>query len=691
MKENRISINKDKRYSLNITKHPIYGLFNPQIKSIKKLPMEDLLKTENKISKKLQNNHLKKQTIKLYDMNAIKKAFTNFTKIGNKLKYELEFLLAFKKITNKKLKDKYNYKFIERFGFMKKEEIPTQYDYNQLTYLIEKKRCRILSLSNELFFFNNIQEFLKDIYNYKQSLIILRYLLFFIYDKDIITYVEKPDNEKNKKYILSNFKKLSILLKKKKELRQITGDNIKTINKYIKNDESIIIDLEKINNNLFISYDFSKVKYLYIYDVPQMKINNCIPNIFPNGIRVMKILKNFLNKKKSQKLYNNKVYSVKKNTSNKNDNINYNKKNENYLLDNISILSEEEKNNKFYKNDYSINYHINNIKREKNDIDIIDIEKLIRNISEKEKSKKVKKVNIKNKISVKKTSLKLYKKAFSNKKLSFFDKSKNIDNFSPTNEKLHISDNSTSLSNKYKIEKQDKKSKENEIQNYSSSRKILPYRDKKTKKKVNILKDNYINVKKKPLFLSPSKKNENLSSSTNINIKKDLLLFSFPNLNHKNNEEKKNNQNIKKIFSNNIIKKYKYKFKHINEFSPVNKSYKIINYKLRDLKEFIRAKKKLSNKSISNNPIELKSYYSYNKGFEYSPEIYIFKNKNENIWEEGEDFTTQKQCENLSKHIMNNIKKKYIQYNKNLKKLTSLKEIIKYGNIYENKFYSSFN
>ena len=361
-------------------------------------------------------------------------------------------------------------------------------------------------------------------------MIILRYLLFFIYDKDIITYVEKPDNEKNKKYILSNFKKLSILLKKKKELRQITGDNIKTINKYIKNDESIIFDLEKINNNIFISYDFSKVKYLYIYDVPQMAKNNCIPNIFPNGIRVMKILKNFLNKKKSQKLYNNKVYSVKKNTSNKNDNINYNKKNENYLLDNISILSEEEKNNKFYKNDYSINYHINNIKREKNDIDIIDIEKLIRNISEKEKSKKVKKVNIKNKISVKKTSLKLYKKAFSNKKLSFFDKSKNIDNFSPTNEKIHISDNSTSLSNKYKIEKQDKKSKENEIQNYSSSRKILPYRDKKTKKKVNILKDNYINVKKKPLFLSPSKKNENLSSSTNINIKKDLLLFSFPNI-----------------------------------------------------------------------------------------------------------------------------------------------------------------
>ena len=299
----------NKRYSLNILQRPSFGAFYSQMKNIKNFSLENLLKSENNNDKKLHKFHAKKKTVKLKSINSVKTTIYFLQKIeSNFNKDEIEFLIPFEKIANQKLKDQYNYKYKERFYFMKKEEIPTQYDYNQLTFLIEKRRCRIFSQLNELFFLNNIQEFLKDIYNYKQSKIILKYLLYFIYDKDIITYIEKPDNEKHKKYIKSNFDKLSSTLKEKKEVRTILGDNREIINKYIKNDESILYELEKINNNIFISYDFSKVKYLYIYNIPALKIYNCIPNIFPNGFKIINILKDFLNIKKSQKLFNNKIY-----------------------------------------------------------------------------------------------------------------------------------------------------------------------------------------------------------------------------------------------------------------------------------------------------------------------------------------------------------------------------------------------
>ena len=302
--------NLNKRFSLNIMKKPSFSILNSQIKNTKIFGLEDLLKSEKKLDKTSFKKSIiiKKQKLDFQEINT-KRKLTYLSNIESKYsKFEMESLLDFKIKAYQKLKDKYIYIHKERFYFMKKEEIPTQYDYNQLTFLIEKRRCRIFSQLNELFFLNNIQEFLKDIYNYKQSKIILKYLLYFIYDKDIITYIEKPDNEKHKKYIKSNFDKLSSTLKEKKEVRTILGDNREIINKYIKNDESILYELEKINNNIFISYDFSKVKYLYIYNIPALKIYNCIPNIFPNGFKIINILKDFLNIKKSQKLFNNKIY-----------------------------------------------------------------------------------------------------------------------------------------------------------------------------------------------------------------------------------------------------------------------------------------------------------------------------------------------------------------------------------------------
>ena len=708
-------VKKKKRHSLNIIKDRNFEIFNSLKNNIKILPLEDFRKSEKKNDdKKTPKNISKKQLIIMNLTSPMRKTLNFFTKIQSKFnKNEIEFLIPFQKMINQKLKDKYNYKYKEIFHFMKKEEIPTQYDYNQLTYLIEKKRSRIFSQLNELFFLNNIQEFLKDIYNRKQSIIILKYLLFFIYDKDIMTYIDK-DNEKQKKYIKSNFERFIEILKAKNEARTIIGNNKEIINKYIKFDESIFFNFEKINNNIFISYDFSKVKYLYIYNVPVSRIYNCIPNIFPNGLKITNILKDFLNKRKTQKLLNNKIYFFKKNSMNDSNKSkekyslnSQNKKksiknnnNTKFIFDMSSYLSSEEKKNYFNGNNYSMHYHSNsNTRREKNDEDIIDIEKIINNLS----GNKYKDLLYFNE-EYNKTNSKIFKKPSYSKNYRVFPpKNNNVNKFTHKNEKILLSENSTSLSNKYKVEKKDNnigfiKEKIN-ISPYSFSRKIFFKKD-------NYLKDNFkskkdINIKKNLILSSKRYENKKYSSLKKIQFKQNILLSpikSQNNIKYKKLDIKRkyikeikkkidnyNKSNKELDSSNKIIKENKYIFKKTNEFLLNKKYHKIIKNKYTKLKDFLKIKldKKYSKINSKN---EIKNYNSFSKGFEFIPEIFFLKNKNINVWESGEDITAQKQCEDFTKHIMNNIKKNILRNKKTLKNSSTFKQIIKYGNIYENNF-----
>ena len=699
----------NKRFSLNVMKKPTFAFFNSQIKNIKILAVEDLLKSNKNLDKMTFKNRI---SIKNQDLNSqeikAKRKLTYLSNIEYKYnKEEMELLLEFKIRAYQKLKDKYNYIYKEIFYFMRKEEIPTQYDYIQLTNLIKRKKCRILSQLNELFFFNNIQEYLRDLYNYKHSLIMIKYLLFFIYDKDIITYVDKLDNEKNKKYIKSNYLKLSELQKEKNEIRKI-GNIRESFNKYIKKDESIVYDLEKINNNIFISYNFSKIKNLYIYNVPLLKMHNCLPNLFPNGFKIINILKDFLILKKSQKLYKNKIYSLKKSLFNTKlsdnskekfyqnwTNKKKNKKNmEKYLFENSSIISDEENNIYNGIHNYSIYYHSNGgARREKKDVDIIDIEQIIKNIS-MDKNNKLIELNEDKQNS--NSNLGLYKKSLYHKK---FVSSSQIDKtyYSQKNDKFHISENSTNISNKLKVEKYNKKmnNKKNEIRN-----KILSFEENKIN---NSFKYNNINEKMNSFNFPSSNNNKKFSSSKNMKYKKDLLLSlqniriqKLKNINNKDNNDVKNIKIIENNFNkSNFIKiqnntKNKYIFKETKKFSRVKKNHKIIKYKMAKLKEFLDLKMNL-NDSITNSKEEIKSSKSCNKGFDYLSEIFFLKNKNENIWERGEDFSTQKKCEHLNQHIMSNIRKYFIRSKKNLINSFTLKQIIKCGNIYERNFSFNYN
>ena len=703
--------NLNKRFSLNIMKKPSFSILNSQIKNTKMFGLEDLLKSEKKLDKTSFKKSiiLKKQKLDFQEINT-KRKLTYLSNIESKYsKFEMESLLDFKIKAYQKLKDKYIYIHKERFYFMKKEEIPTQYDYIQLTNLIERKKSLIFSQLNELFFFNNIQEYLRDIYNYKHSIIILKYLLYFIYDKDIITYVDRPDNEKNKKYIKSNYLKFSALQKEKNEIRKI-GNIRESFNKYIKNDESIIFDLEKINNNIFISYNFTKVKYIYIYNVPLLKMHNCLPNLFPNGFKILNILKDFLNLKNNQKLFKNKIYSFKNSLINikqsskpkgkyhQNDSKKRkNKKNvEKYLFENSSIISNEENNNYNSNNDYYIHYHSNNnTRREKKDHDIVDIEQIIKNIY-MDKTNKLTDLN--EGIQNSNSNLGKYKKSLYHKKFISSSSSQiNKMNFSQKNDKVYISDNSTNISNRLKIEKCNNltKNKKNEIRN-----KILSYEDNKINNSFKFKNNN--NEKNNSLILS-SYNEKKFSSSKNINYKKNLLLSlqniriqKLNNINNKNNKEikkikikiRENNFNKSKSKFNKVQNnnKNKYIFKDTKKFIS-NKKHKIIKYKKTKLKEFLNLKINLNN----SNKEELKYSNSYNKGFEYFPEIFFLKNENKNIWERGEDFSTQKKCEHLNQHIMSNIRKYFIRNKKNLINSSTFKQIIKCGNIYERNFSFNYN
>ena len=469
-----------------------------------------------------------------------------------------------------------------------------------------------------------------------------------------------------------------------------------------------------------MSYNFSIIKNIYIYNIPLFEIHSCIPNLFPNDIKILFILKQYLNLKKNQKLYNDYLYSYKKNknfnnTNDSNDkNLlnsiskkNINKQNlqkkEKEIYNNISkmlindnSISEEINNNYYYQNDYLTNPHrYNYSRRVKKDVDIFEIEKIIKNI--KGENKKKKNEDVKNNKKCKKDSHSsiLYKKLLSNKKIISLIKTNNNNksNYSQTKEKLNISDNSTYLSNKIIFGNSDSKIKKKidilNITSKSHPKNILPYSEKLINKKY-ILKDkgNSNKAHKKSSFFLPSKKlMKRWISQKHNESQKDILLSSnitnkIININD-NSFNKTKDKCFKESKSNNFKGENKYIFKETLNFSPSKNIHKIVKFKLKNLKEVMKMRKSMNNSYIAS----YNKLKSFNKGFEYSPENYLFKNIIENEWEEGEDKNAQNKCDYLSKNIMYNIQKKYNQYKKGLIKSTTLKQILKCGNIYEDEFY----
>ena len=575
----------------------------------------------------------KSENKKMVNALSLSKPQINYNKF-----HSLNYILFCEKFANQMLRDKYNCSKKVRLKILyNKEEIISKYDSYQIEYLIEKRKSSVYCRLKELLFLNKKNEYLVDLYKPRESRIILKYLLFFVYDKDKMTFNEKRTEKINKDKIKSNFEKIVPSLKKRYFSVEFNNDEY---NVEIKNNQKQFLN----KNNRFI------------FNYSPLNIYNSVPNLYPNEPIILKVLKEYLSKKLYQKLYSKGLYYYK--------NIS-----ENYDTTKLNKSTKEDKNsrsktivNKSFskyilkKKNNSINNHNEN-KRIKNDVDIFDIEKLIKGFKGKDKK------NLKNSIINKKRYFDRVILSQKIKKKLFFNASGNNNNKNVSKEKNHLSQNSTTLTIRNRESNKSNKLKKGNLVN-----KGIIYKN-------NFSKENN-NMYSKKLIQNSSEYNSESS-------------VSFRRANKKNNHIQFKNNYLRKILFNNcennseslISESFKKKPKNIlNEstkfFYPKNLSFKFIT-----LKDFLKFDNE-TNYSLSKKASKI---LNPAKSFEFHNDIYIFSQKiNENIWERGEDISAQIKAEEIKDSVFKKLKMLNNKNRNSLKKCNTFRKFVNYGDVYFN-------
>ena len=246
---------------------------------------------------------------------------------------------------------------------------------NNLLY--KKYNCsKKINIINDMRFSYNKREYLINIFTQKESKIILKNLLFFVYDKDKMTYNERLVDKIDKDKIKSNLERIIPTLDKKFVLM------MKKYNKIRNNDDKNELDI----------YNKKKQNYLPICELSPLDVHNSIPNLFPNDVSIIFILREYIKKNLCQKLlekefyYKNIQVNLVSNKSNKSNRFNrsYKSSKESKSKSKTNINNKSFSKSIFNKKNNYINNH-NNIRRKKNDMEIFEIEKLIKRFDIKKK------------------------------------------------------------------------------------------------------------------------------------------------------------------------------------------------------------------------------------------------------------------------------------------------------------------
>ena len=291
-------------------------------------------------------------------------------------------------------------------GFVKNQK-PTYYNYFQTNYILDKTKCSLYANYKDHKLFLDNQEYCLKLFTKRESKVYLHYLLYFTYEKD--HYVKS-----DKTYCVNKDRKHM-----EDEYKDIIIDNIFGAHKilYIKNLEKIPVFYNKSNKNvdpklydkkqikkltkisipkyyLNIKPVISDINYLFIKDVPNIKIPNIIPNYCPNDLCICYILKNIILKNKNSiYMINYKECFYDKNHKKKSQSNNSNKSKDNINIIN-SFITNDSKNNeltsdknilnitKLYNTENKRNIHNvhSAFRRLKNDIDIVEMENLVKKI-----------------------------------------------------------------------------------------------------------------------------------------------------------------------------------------------------------------------------------------------------------------------------------------------------------------------
>jgi hypothetical protein len=309
-----------------------------------------------------------------------------------------------KSITNKiigKYKSpymEYLYKTKYFFASFMKRQKPTYYNFYQTCYIMEKKKCRLYCLYKDHKLTQDKQEYFLKFFEIDESKAYLNYLVYFIYAKDPFVKSKRlVCINKDRKQIRNDYHEIIINkvfgAQKIISSHQLSKDSL-LISKSNKNINNKLFDKKRIKRlsriiipkyYLDIKPIFYKINYFFVKDIPSSKIPNIIPNYLVNDIGIYSIIKNIILKKKfSILVINNKDYALeRKEKSSRKKRISENQKDNNNILS--SFISISSKNGTTDTERYKLNLskvqHMHNeFKRIKDDIDINDVELLIKKI-----------------------------------------------------------------------------------------------------------------------------------------------------------------------------------------------------------------------------------------------------------------------------------------------------------------------
>ena len=307
-----------------------------------------------------------------------------------------------KSITNK-IVGKYRSPYMEYLyqtkyffaSFMKKHK-PTYYNFFQTCNIMEKKKCRLYCCYKDHKLIMDNQEYFLKFFETDESKAYLNYLVYFIYAKD--------------PFVKSN--RLVCVNKDRKQIRDDYQETIinkvfgaqKIVTSYQLSKESKLMGKSNINNKIFdkkrikklsriiipkyfldIKPMFYKINYFYVKDIPSSKIPNIIPNYLVNGLGIYSIIKNVILKKKfSILIINDKDYALEgKEKSHHKKRIPENQKENNNILNSFISASSKNGTSDTERNKLNLSkVHLvhNEFRRIKDDIDINDVEQLIKKI-----------------------------------------------------------------------------------------------------------------------------------------------------------------------------------------------------------------------------------------------------------------------------------------------------------------------
>ena len=280
-------------------------------------------------------------------------------------------------------------------SFMKRYK-PTYYNFYQTCYIMEKKKCRLYCLYKDQKLSQDNQEYFLKFFEINESKAYLNYLVYFIYAKDPFVKSKRlVCINKDRKQIKDDYHEIII--------NKVFGAQ-KIVSSYQLSKESQLIGKSNISNRLFdkkkikklsriiipkyyldIKPIFYKINYFFVKDIPSSKIPNIIPNYLVNDIGIYSIIKNIILKKKfSILMINNKDYAIEgKEKSHHKKRISKNHKDNINIL--TSFISASSKNGTTDTERNKLNlskvHHMHNeFRRIKDDIDINDVEQLIKKI-----------------------------------------------------------------------------------------------------------------------------------------------------------------------------------------------------------------------------------------------------------------------------------------------------------------------